>query len=465
MKLQIIGAAQTVTGSMHYLQVNGKKFLLDCGLYQGKRKEAFEMNRTFEFFNPKEIDFVILSHAHIDHAGNLPNLVKKGFRGDIYCTFATRDLAMIMLQDSAHIQEKDVEFVNKKRKKQKKNLFEPLYTQEDVVETNKLFVALNYHKDFDLGSGIKLTFFDAGHILGSSIINLSINENGRKFNLAFSGDLGRNNLPILRDPENIPDPDFFICESTYGGRFHEDINLTEEKLANVINQAILNKSKIIVPSFSIGRTQEIVFTLNKIFTKKLVNKIPIFVDSPLSTNATEIFRMHPECFDIETSQFLLKNNDPFGFDELIYITDVEESKSLNSYDGPMMIISASGMAEAGRILHHLANNIENPNNIILIVGYCAQNTLGRRITEREPVVKIFGDEYKLNAKVVVLNSLSAHADSNELTNYCNQFDKDKMKNIFLVHGDFDQQQKFKSRLENIGFKNINIPNRGDEFSI
>lgn len=465
MKVQIIGAAQTVTGSMHYIQVNGKKFLLDCGLYQGKRKEAFEMNRTFEYFNPEEIDFVILSHAHIDHAGNLPNLVKKGFRGNIYCTFATRDLAMIMLQDSAHIQEKDVEFVNKKRKKQGKNLFEPLYTQEDVAETNKLFVGLNYHKDFDLGNGIKLTFFDAGHILGSSIINLAINENGRKFNFAFSGDLGRNNLPILRDPEKIPDPDFFICESTYGGRFHEDINLTEEKLANVINQAILNNSKIIVPSFSIGRTQEIVFTLNKIFTKKLANKIPIFVDSPLSTNATEIFRMHPECFDVETSQFLLKNNDPFGFDVLTYITDVEESKALNSINGPMMIISASGMAEAGRILHHLANNIEDSNNIILIVGYCAQNTLGRRIVEREPVVKIFGDEYKLNAKVVVLNSLSAHADSNELTDYCNQFDKNKMQNIFLVHGDFDQQEKFKSRLKNIGFQNINIPNRGDKFEI
>ncbi|MDP2303878.1 MAG: MBL fold metallo-hydrolase [Ignavibacteria bacterium] len=463
MKIKFIGAAQTVTGSMHYIEAAGKKFILDCGLVQGKRKESFEINRTFEFFNPVDLDFVILSHAHIDHAGNLPNLVKNGFKGNIYCTFATRDLSSLMLTDSAHIQEKDVEFVNKRRKKQGKNPFEPLYTQQDVNNTIPLFVGLNYHREFEITPGISLTFYDAGHILGSALTYLIIKEEGRIIDFAFSGDIGRPNLPILRDPEKIPNVDFFICESTYGGRFHDSATLTEQKMTDVLLKAVARKAKIIVPSFSVGRTQELVMVLNKIFEKKAVPKFPIFVDSPLSVNATAIFRLHPECFDFETSQFLLNNHDPFGFDNLTYITDVEESKRLNDLDGPCMIISSSGMAEAGRILHHLANNIQNPNNIVLIVGYSAEHTLGRRIVEREPDVKIFGEEYKLNAEVIVLNSLSAHADSNELTDYCSNFDRSKMQNIFLVHGDFDQQEKFKKRLQEIDFKNVIIPSRTEEF--
>jgi metallo-beta-lactamase family protein len=465
MELQFIGAAKTVTGSLHYFKVNGKKFILDCGLVQGKRKESFELNKTFEFFDPKEIDFVILSHAHIDHAGNLPNLVKRGFRGNIYATLATRDLCSVMLLDSAHIQEKDVEYVNKKRKRQNKNLFEPLYTTQDVHETMSLFVGLNYRRTYKIDDNISVTFYDAGHILGSAIVYLNIKENGREFTFGFSGDLGRPNLPILKDPEKIPDVDYFICESTYGGRFHQTFDKSEENLTEVLKKAIQRKAKIIVPSFSVGRTQELVYVLNQIFEKGLVPPIPIFVDSPLSVNTTAIFRLHPECFDNETINFMNQNHDPFGFEKLKYITNVEDSKKLNEIEGPVMILSASGMAEAGRIQHHLANNIGNPNNIILIVGYCAEHTLGKRIVERQPEVKIFGEIFQLNAEVIVLNSLSAHADANELIDYCSKFDKVKMKNFFIVHGDEDQQIKFRDRLHTAGFGLVTIPSRGDVFSL
>lgn len=465
MQIQFIGAARTVTGSMHYIQVNGLKFLLDCGMIQGKRKDSFEANRKFDLFNPDEIDFLILSHAHIDHAGNLPNLIKHGFKGDIYCTHATKDLASILLKDSAHIQEKDVEFVNKRRRKQNKNLFEPLYTQQDVDETIKHFYGINYHREFEVSPEIKLTFFDAGHILGSAITLLDIKENGRIMRFGFSGDLGRPNLPIIKDPEKIPDVDFFICESTYGGRFHSDISGTQEKLAGIIKKAIDRKGKIIVPSFSVGRTQELLYTFHEMFEKGLAPRIPVYVDSPLSVNTTEIYRKHTECFDYETQQYLINNDDPFGFQKLTFITEVEESKELNSLDGPMMILSASGMAEAGRILHHLANNIENPNNIILMVGYCAENTLGRKLIEKEPEVTIFGEEKKVKAEVIVMNSLSAHADSNELIEYCDKLDKSRVQKFFIVHGDYDQQQKFSDRLKTTGFKDIYIPERGDVFQL
>lgn len=461
MKIQFIGAAQTVTGSMHLIDACGKKFLLDCGMYQGKRKLAFEINRNFEHFDPKEIDFVILSHAHIDHAGNLPTLVKKGFNGKIFSTFATRDLSSLMLLDSAHIQEKDVEFVNKKRKKRGQNLFEPLYKQQDAHNTLENFVGLNYHREFEIAPGITLTFFDAGHILGSAITFLKIKKDGTTIQFGFSGDLGRPNLPILRDPEKIPDIDAFICESTYGGRYHDEALNAEDNLAEVINKAIQKKAKIIVPSFSVGRTQEIVYALHRIFQSKKAEPIEVYVDSPLSVNVTEVFRLHTECFDFETSEFLLKNQDPFGFDRLHYVTSVEESKNLNNVNGPCMIISASGMCESGRILHHLANNIENPNNIVLIVGYNAQHTLGRKIVDGEKTVNVLGDQYNLNAEVITLQSFSAHADSNELFNYCDQLDKSRLQNIYLVHGDLDQQEIFKTKLEVSGFSNVTIPNKGD----
>ncbi len=465
MKVQFIGADRTVTGSMHKLTINGKNYLLDCGLFQGKRKEAYDINRNFPFFNPKDIDYLILSHAHIDHCGNIPNLVKNGFNGPIYCTSATKDLAKIMLKDSAHIQVKDVEYVNKKRAKQGKKLFEPLYDEKDANLVYPLMRDIEYHKEVSINDDVTLQFFDAGHILGSSIIFLKVNENGKIINFAFSGDLGRPNLPLLKDPEAIPDTDYFICESTYGGRFHEKIEGSEAKLTEVIKKAIQQKGKIIVPAFSVGRTQELVYSIHKIFENKLTNRIPIYVDSPLSTNATEIFREHPECFDDETVNFIKKYNDPFGFNQLTYITDVEDSKRLNDLPGPMMIISASGMAETGRILHHLANNIENSKNIILMVGYCAENTLGKKLIDKESEVKIFGEEFKVKAEVITMNSFSAHADSNELIDYTSKLNKDKMKNIFLVHGDYDQQLKYSARLKISGFKNISIPSRGEVFEI
>lgn len=465
MEIQFIGAARTVTGSMHLIRTTNSTFLLDCGLYQGKRKEAFEINRRFEYFEPAEIDFVILSHAHIDHAGNIPTLVKNGFKGEIFSTFATYDLCTIMLKDSAHVQEKDVEFVNKKRKKKKQNPFELLYDQEDVIKALSQFVGVNYHHQVEIRPGIKLTFYDAGHILGSSIVFLSIKENGTITNLSFSGDLGRPNLPILRDPEKIPNPEYFICESTYGGRDHDNPENAEDNLASVVSRGIERKSKLIIPAFSVGRTQEIVYALNRIFESKKAERIPVFVDSPLAVNATEIFRQHPECFDLETSRFLIQNEDPFGFNKLKYITSVEDSKKLNDAAGPCIIISSSGMCEAGRIQHHLANNIENPANIILMVGYSAVNTLGRKIIDRQETVNIFGDEYKLNAEVITMDSFSAHADRHELLGYCSQLDKSRMQNIFLVHGEMDQQELFKSGLHSLGFNDVTIPVPGETINI
>ena len=465
MEIKFIGAAKTVTGSMHLIKTENETFLLDCGLYQGRRKEAYEINRNFDEFDPQEINFVILSHAHIDHVGNLPTLVKNGFKGNVYSTFATRDLASLLLRDSAHIQEKDVEYVNKKRKKQGKNLFEPLYVEKDANETLRRFVGVNYHHEYEITPNIKITFFDAGHILGSAATLIKINESGTITNLGFTGDLGRPNLPILKDPEKIPDVEYLICESTYGGRLHENIGDAEEKLAEILKEAVQKKSKIIVPAFSVGRTQEVVFTLNKIFDENKAPRIPIYVDSPLSTNATGIFRLHAECFDNETAEFLVRDKDPFGFNKLNYITDVEDSKALNEKAGPLMIVSSSGMCEAGRILHHLVNNIENPNNIILMVGYSAAHTLGRKLIDGLNPVKIFGDEFQVNAKVIRLDFFSAHADSNELINYLNQFDKSRMQQIFLVHGEEEQQEQFKIKLNSIGFKNVTIPSKGEAFSL
>jgi metallo-beta-lactamase family protein len=465
MRLQFIGAARTVTGSNHRLTINGKDYLLDCGLYQGKRKVAFEMNRNFEFFDPSKIESLILSHAHIDHCGNIPNLVKQGFKGKIYCTPATKDLVELMLKDSAHIQEKDVEFVNKRRKKQGKNLFEPLYVQEDVDNALELFHPVKYRTDFQIDDNVKIRFVDAGHIIGSAITHLTIKENSRVIKLGFSGDLGRPNLPILKDPEPIPKVDYWISESTYGGRHHDKIEGVKSSLAEVINKAVARNAKVIIPAFSVGRTQELVYEFHQICESGIAKRIPIYVDSPLSKNVTGIFRKHPECFDKETTDFMNKYDDPFGFNQLTYINDVEDSKALNDKLGPMMIISASGMAEAGRILHHLRNNVENPNNIILMVGYCAENTLGRKIIDKEPLIKIFGEQFHLKAEVVTLHSMSAHADSDELTNYSKALNSANLKKTFLVHGEYEQQQLLAERLKEIGLKDIEIPKRGDAFEV
>ncbi len=461
MKIEFIGAAQTVTGSQHLLHINGKKILLDCGMFQGKRSESYEKNKTFRF-NPAEIDAVLLSHAHIDHSGNIPNLVKNGFDGLIYATSATVDLCQIMLRDSAHLQERDVEWVNKKRLKRNEPPIKPLYTMEDAEEAMNLFIGLQYDRTLEIFEGIKVTFKDAGHILGSSSIYLEIREdNGNWITLGFTGDIGRPEAPVIRTPDALRDMDVLIMESTYGNRLHAPVEEAEEELAKVVNEVIGRRGKIIIPAFSVGRTQTIVYMLHKLFDQDRIPEIPIYVDSPLAVEATNIFRSHPECMDRETYRiFLQDGEDPFGFKRLTYIKKVEQSKELNDRTDPMIIISASGMAEAGRILHHLANNIENPNNLILLIGYAAENTLARKIMDGHEFVKIFGEEHKVNADVKVMDYFSAHADQNELLEYVKLTSPGKLKKIFLVHGEEDQAMPLKEKLEHAGYKQIEFPQPG-----
>lgn len=466
MIIQFLGAARSVTGSMHLIQVNGKQILLDCGMFQGRRAETYERNKNFSF-DPSSIDAVVLSHAHIDHAGNLPNLVKNGFRKPIFCTPATADLCRLMLMDSAHIQERDAEFMTKKHAKKNLPPVEPIYTSDDVDETIGLITEIPYRTSFDVVEGVTAAYFDAGHILGSASIHLTIKERNKKEkHLGFTGDIGRPNMPILRSPEFMGDVDALICESTYGGRFHEGPNkIPEQIFLDIVNRTAERGGKIIVPSFSVGRTQDIVYKLNNLRNAGKLPDIPVFVDSPLSTNATEVFRKHPECFDEKTVEIMKTDDDIFGFDKLRYIRNVEESKQLNDRKGACMIISASGMCEAGRIVHHLYNNIENPDNTVMIVGYQAYHTLGRKIVERNSEVTIFGESKKLNAEVVVMNSFSAHADKNELLEYVERFDKKRLQNIFLVHGDLDQSEKFSSALQEKNFSNVAIPERLQKFEM
>lgn len=463
MKITFYGAAQSVTGSMHLISVNGKNILLDCGLFQGRRNETLVRNKNFPF-SPIDIDAVILSHAHIDHSGNIPNLVKTGFTETIYSTFATRDLCSIMLLDSAYIQEKDAEYLNKKLKKNGLPLIEPLYKPNDVLSTLSLFQSYPYHKKIKIFEDVEIEFFDAGHILGSAGITLTIKENNNSIKIGFTGDIGRWNLPILRDPEFIGDVDYLICESTYGGIKHAPPEEMDNQLFDVINRTLERKGKIIIPAFSVGRTQDLIYSLYRLYENGLLPKIPIFIDSPLATNITEIYRLHPECFDEETAEIILHHHDPFGFNQIKYIRSSEESKALNELKETCIIISASGMCEAGRILHHLANNIENPNNTILFVGYTAEHTLGRKITDGLPEVKIFNTYYKVNAEVVVLHSFSAHADQDELIKYISYFDKNKLKKIFLIHGEVEKSEALKAKINN-NANEVYIPKKGDVFEL
>jgi metallo-beta-lactamase family protein len=460
MKITFWGAAKTVTGSMHLVEVNGSRILLDCGLYQGRREEAKKINSILPY-DPKKIDAVILSHAHIDHSGNIPSLVKSGFQGSIFSTHATRDLCAAMLADSAHIHEKEAEYMNTRmRKRGEKRTFEPLYTMKDALDSIDLFHSVNYRKQVPVVDGIDVRFRDAGHILGSSFVELFVRENGREKKVVFTGDVGRKNLPILHDPEDLEEADVLITESTYGNRVHDDVTKANGKLAGIINDTFARGGKIIVPAFSVGRTQELVYSLHELINRKEIPDLPMYVDSPLSVNATQIFRMHPECFDRETLQFLYDGGDPFGFKRMTYIRTVEESKNLNSLRMPCIIISSSGMCEVGRILHHLKNNIENANNTILITGFQAENTLGKRIVDREPQVRIFGDIYYLRARVVVMNEFSAHADKNELIEWSGGFQK-RPGITCVVHGNEEATLSHKTNLELMGLKNVIVPNRGD----
>ena len=463
MKIEFLGATRSVTGSMHIIESNGRRVLLDCGLFQGRREESNRRNRNLPF-DPKSVERVVLSHAHIDHSGNLPNLVKGGYQNSIYSTFATRDLCLTMLKDSAYIQEKDAQYLNKRKERKKLPPIEPLYDIDDVEQTLSLFRGISYGKGFYVSADVKLTFYDAGHILGSALSIFDITENGKNLRLAYVVDLGRKNLPILRDPAMIKDIHFMIIESTYGSRLHEDMSGTEEKLATVVNEAIQAGGKIIIPAFSLGRTQEVVYCLNKLQNQQKIPPIKIFVDSPLAVNVTEIFRLHPECFDKETNQMIASDEHPFGWGKITYVRDVEASKRLNKLDEPCIIVSASGMCEAGRILHHLKNNVEDPTNTILVVGFMGKGTLGRRIVERHEKVRIFGEEYRLKARVEVFNEFSAHADRNELLEYVNNT-KGSLQGVFVVHGEEEQSQALADGIKDLGVQNVLVPDLGEEVTV
>ena len=464
MKITFWGAAKTVTGSMHLVEANGSRILLDCGLNQGRREESRVLNRTIPF-SVQDIDTVVLSHAHIDHSGNIPSLVKNGFERPIFSTHATRDLCSAMLADSAHIHEKEAEYMNlRMRRRGGGQDIEPLYTMKDAVASLDLFHSVNYGKRIPVADGVEVVFRDAGHIIGSSLVELFVREKGVEKKLVFTGDVGRKFLPILRDPEYIEEADVLITESTYGNRVHNDITKANEKLKGVIVDAYRRGGKIIVPAFSVGRTQELVYAIHQLVNDKAIPDLPVYVDSPLSVNVTQIFRMHPECFDAETLKYLYEGGDPFGFKRMTYVRTVEESRRLNDLRVPCIIISSSGMCEVGRILHHLKNTIENENNTILITGFQADHTLGKRIVDREPRVRIFGDFYTLRAKVVVMNEFSAHADMNELRDWTGGFRKIPAL-ACVVHGNEDAATAHKASLEGMGFKRVIVPNRGDSVEV
>jgi len=450
MKLKFCGAAGTTTGSQHLLEVNGTRILLDCGLYQGRRKDAYEVNCCFPHFDPKEIDVVVLSHAHIDHSGNLPNLCAKGFEGNIFATFATRDLCQVMLADSARIQAYDVEWLNKHRKRKNLEPVEPLYTEQDAQRCLTQFINMGYNRSMLIAPGVQLTFIDAGHILGSAQILLEIEDeaDGKTKRFVFSGDVGRGNNDLLNDPAPIENVDFLLMESTYGGREHELEASADQRIADAINKAVDRGGKIIIPCFAVERTQQILYVLNRLFEEDRIPEIPVYVDSPLAVSATEIFRLHPECFNEEVNQFLFEKSNPFGFEGLELIRTVSKSKKLNASGQQAIIISASGMCEAGRILHHLKNGISNPNNTILFVGYCAENTLGWKIRHHEPIVKIFGEPHPLKAKVEIMDSFSGHADHSELLDYFQSIGGAK-SHVWLVHGETSRTEKLQSALREI----------------
>ncbi len=446
MQLTSHGAALEVTGSQHLLEVNGKKLLLDCGLFQGHRKEAHEKNSWFGF-DPKEIDAVVLSHAHIDHSGNIPTLIKHGFNGVVYCTEATESLCDVMLLDSAYIQESDAEYMSRKHSDTALEPIEPLYNTEDAEFALKSFKGYEYNKTFEVIKGVNVTFREAGHVLGAAIVVLDIHdeEDGKDKRLVFSGDLGRYRLPIIRDPFVVDHADYLLCESTYGNRTHDPAEEGMPALARVINRTIKRGGKLIIPAFALERSQELLYSLHVlIHEKKIPDNLPIYLDSPLANRVTDIFRQHVELYDEEIKKDF-KSHNPFTMRQLKQVASVDESKKLNHFIGPCIIISASGMCEAGRIRHHLKNNLEDPKNSVVIVGYMAENTLGRRIVQGDKAVKIFDKLYNIKAEVVILESFSAHADMTDLDNYVKGIKG--LKKVMLVHGEEDQSKPFAKRIE------------------
>lgn len=444
MEITFIGATRTVTGSMHLFEYKKQKFLIECGLYQGHRAEAERINRTFPF-KPKEIKCVILSHAHLDHSGNLPTLVKKKFKGEIYCTPATRDITELLLLDSAHLNENDIAFFNKKQRKAGLPVKEPLYTVDDAEKTLRYLNAINYHNQFEPVDGVNITFYDAGHILGSA--QILIEYDGKR--ILFSGDLGRKNMPIIKDPEFIRDIDYLILESTYGGRIHSSFEEMTIELKKIILEAKEKKSRVIIPAFAVERTQILVTMLKRLYQEGTLRNIPIYVDSPLATNVTEIFTRHPECFDRDTYEIFLRE-EPFNFPGITYIKSPEESKLLNDKKEPMIIISASGMCEGGRVLHHLIHSIEDEKNIIILTGFQASGTLGRKLLDGYKEVFIFDTKFLVRAKIYFMSGLSAHGDSNDLVEFVHAIKNPHLKKIFLIHGEVFEAVALKEKLKTMG---------------
>ncbi|MFV0607322.1 MAG: MBL fold metallo-hydrolase RNA specificity domain-containing protein [Niabella sp.] len=466
MKIAFHGAARTVTGSKHLLTLkNGKKVLLDCGMYQGMGKQEDYMNREFGF-ESSEIDAMILSHAHIDHSGLIPRLVAKGFTGNIYCTDATQQLAGILLMDSAEIQESDARFLEKKRVNSPHEFIKPLYSTEDAKKSIQQFVTKNYGDWFTVTDGVQCMFTDAGHIIGSQCVHLKITEDGKDTHLTFSGDVGRYRDIILRSPDTFPQADYIIMESTYGNSLHEEVSGTEDVLAEWIDKiCVHNKGKLILPAFSVGRTQEILFSLNQLSLENRLPAIPFFVDSPLSIEATDVVKSYPQYFNRRIQNILKNDDDPFSFTGLTYVKSVEQSKSLNYMNGPMVIISASGMADAGRVKHHISNNIENSRNAIVMTGYCEPSSLGARLLSGTKEVGIFGVEHQVHATIGQIRSMSAHGDYDDLCQWLACQNPRDVKKLFLVHGEYDVQQAFKKRLLKKDFKDVIIPERHFEIGL
>lgn len=458
MKVSFHGAARTVTGSKHLIHLqNGKKILLDCGLFQGMGEKTLELNQHFGF-EAKDIDYMVLSHAHIDHSGLLPKLIKEGYTGKIYCTPATADLADVLLQDSAFIQEADVAFVNKRRAAQGLPYIKPLYSVSDAVRVPSHFATHPYGREFQIADNIFCTFTDTGHILGSAAVNLRIIENGKETRITFSGDVGRYRDVILRSPEEFAQADYIILESTYGNSLHDDFKPSEEELLkHILETCIERKGKLIIPAFSVGRTQEILFALNKLELEGKLPSVPYFVDSPLSVKTTEIVKKHSELYNKHVQHILRADPSPFDFKGLKYISEANASKLLNSRKEPMVIISASGMAEAGRVKHHIANNIENPRNTILMTGYCEPNSLGAKLMRGDKEVKIFREQFAVNAQIASIRSMSAHGDYDDLCQFLACQHIPTVRTLFVVHGEYEVQVEFANRMRKKGFTEVVVP--------
>jgi metallo-beta-lactamase family protein len=466
MKLKFLGAAREVTGSKHLITTaTGKKILLDCGMFQGKGLETDGMNRNLGF-DPRTIDHIILTHAHIDHSGLIPFVYKNGFRGSVICTHATRALCAIMLPDSGFIQEHDVKWFNKKRVRQGLPAIEPIYRKQDAEDCMSLFIGVPEDRKFQIDPNIKVKFTNTGHMLGSGVANIEIQENGMITRIAYTGDIGRPASRILRSPDAFPQCDYLITEATYGNRLHPPHQEAESELLRVVKETCVDKGgKLIIPAFAIGRIQEVVFALNNYFNEGRLPKIEIYVDSPLGVNATDIFRLFKSSLNQDVAHVIETDTDPFGFGSLHYIKSVDDSKNLNFIKKPCVIISASGMMEAGRIKHHLANNISDPRNTILAVGYCAPNTLGARLLRGADEVSIFGVKHLVKAKVESIEAFSGHGDYSEMKSFLSCQDKKQIKKVFLVHGEYEPQLFYKDQLEKAGYRNILIPEAGTEVEL